>query len=77
MNYRKLFGERNWDPATPIDVGLQGFNPSKLCILRTIKADIACGLKQGIAEKIEQNDPKWMETGNWGLIQFSDKIVSL
>lgn len=75
LNYRKLFGERNWDPATPIDDALQGFNPTKLCILRTVKADIVCGLAEGVAEKIEAQDPKWMETGNWGLIQFTDKIV--
>lgn len=77
MNYRKLFGETNWDPTTPINVGLQEFNPSKLCILRTIKADIVCGLEKGIAEKTEQIEPKWMETGNWGLIQFSEKIVPI
>lgn len=67
----------NWDPKTPIDVGLQNFHPSKLCILRTIKADIVCGLKEGVAEKTEQLDPKWMETGNWGLIQYSNKIVTI
>lgn len=77
LNYRKLFGEKNWDPATSIDEGLQNFHPTKLCILRTIKADIVCGLKEGVAEKTEESDPKWMETGNWGLIQFSDKKVPI
>lgn len=67
----------NWDPATPIDVGLQNFHPSKLCILRTIKADIVCGLKEGLAEKIEKLDSQWMDTGNWGLIQYSNKIVNI
>lgn len=77
LNYRKLFGERNWDPATLLDEGLQGFHPTKLCILRTIKADIVCGLVEGLAENIEVKDPKWMETGNWGLIQFTDKIIKI
>lgn len=77
LNYRKLFGEFNWDPSTPIDIGLQNFHPSKLCILRTIKADIVCGLKAGVAETVQDKDPKWMETGDWGLIQFSDKITTI
>lgn len=77
MNYRKLFGEINWDPATPIDVGLRNFHPTKLCILRTIKADIVCGLKEGLAEDIEAKDQKWMENGDWGLIQFSNKVVAI
>ncbi|KAJ8948778.1 hypothetical protein NQ318_022909, partial [Aromia moschata] len=51
------------------------FHPTKLCILRTVKADIICGLREGLAEKIEEQDPKWMETGNWAVIQFCDKTV--
>lgn len=77
LNYRKFFGEINWDPTTPIDEALQNFNPTKLCTLRTIKADIVCGLDEGVAEKIEAINEKWMETGEYGLIQFSDKVVKL
>nr|CAH7737870.1 unnamed protein product [Callosobruchus chinensis] len=77
LNYRKLFGEKNWNPATPVEEGLQGFHPSRLAILRTIKADIVCGLPDGLAEKIEEQDPKWMETGDWGLIQYCGKIESI
>ncbi|XP_023013218.2 damage-control phosphatase ARMT1 [Leptinotarsa decemlineata] len=77
LNYRKLFGEKNWDPATSVDDALNSFNPSKLGILRTVKADIICGLSEGLAEKIEASNPNWMETGDYGLIQFSDKIVIL
>lgn len=73
MNYRKLFGEKNWDPTTPVDVALEGFNPSKLVTLRTVKADIICGLKPGIAEERTAEEPEWMRTGKWSLIQFSDK----
>ncbi|XP_030752701.1 damage-control phosphatase ARMT1-like isoform X1 [Sitophilus oryzae] len=77
LNYRKLFGEINWDPVTSVDEALQGFHPSKLCALRTIKADIVAGLKEGIAEELDKKDPKWMETGEYGLIQFSEKIVKI
>lgn len=76
MNYRKLFGEKNWDPTTPIEVALQGFRPATLCSLRTIKADIVCGLDKGVAERAEALNEKWMETGDYGLIQFSDKFIN-
>nr|CAI5834699.1 unnamed protein product [Callosobruchus analis] len=70
LNYRKLFGEKNWNPSTLVETGLQGFHPSRLAILRTIKSDVVCGLPEGVAEKIEEQDPKWMEKGDWGLIQY-------
>ncbi|KAG5885454.1 hypothetical protein JTB14_037035 [Gonioctena quinquepunctata] len=75
LNYRKLFGEKNWDPTTSIEKGLNSFNPTKLAILRIVKADIVCGLQQEVVEKVEASNPKWMETGEYGLIQFCDKIV--
>lgn len=77
LNYRKLFGEKNWDPVTAVDDALQNFNPTKLCTLRTIKADIVCGLAKGVAEKTEAINSKWMEIGDYGLIQFSDKVVQI
>ncbi|XP_057672468.1 damage-control phosphatase ARMT1-like [Diorhabda carinulata] len=77
LNYRKLFGEKNWDPATPVDEALQGFHPTKLCIIRTIKADIVCGLPNGLAEEIEAEDEKWMEKGDYGLIQFSKQKLAI
>lgn len=72
LNYRKLFGEKNWDPTTPVDTALEGFHPSPLVTLRTVKADIVCGLKPGIAEERLAEDPNWMVVGKWGLIQFSN-----
>lgn len=72
LNYRKLFGEKNWDPATPVETALQGFNPTKLCTLRTLKADMICGLKEGVAEETEAKDQDWMITGKYGVIQFCE-----
>ncbi|KRT84114.1 hypothetical protein AMK59_549, partial [Oryctes borbonicus] len=66
LNYRKLFGEKNWLPETPIEEGLQGFHPSKLCTLRTLKADIICGLTEGLAEETEAKDSDWLVSGNYG-----------
>lgn len=72
LNYRKLFGERNWEPTTPVSVALQNFQPTKMCILRTLKADIICGLRKGLAEELDETDPNWMVSGNYGVIQYSE-----
>ncbi|GJQ84217.1 hypothetical protein Trydic_g2887 [Trypoxylus dichotomus] len=77
LNYRKLFGEKNWIPETSIEEGLQGFHPSRLCTLRTLKADIICGLPEGLAEATEMKDSDWLVSGNYGVIQFCDKVVKV
>ncbi|XP_049818677.1 damage-control phosphatase ARMT1 isoform X2 [Aethina tumida] len=77
LNYRKLLGEKNWDPATPFTTSLQDFNPAPLCALRTVKAHLISGLKPGVAEKLDATNPKWMETGDYGVIQYSSKVVHL
>lgn len=72
LNYRKLFGERNWESTTPVPVARQNFNPTRWCSLRTVKADIICGLRNGVKDEIDERDPTWMTTGNYGIIQFSE-----
>lgn len=73
LNYRKLLADINWDTTTDFRTALSGFEPTNLCSLRTIKADLVCGLKPGVAEKLWAEDSKWMTTGNYGLIQFCSK----
>lgn len=73
LNYRKLLGEMNWEPTTSFDVALQGFRPSNVCSLRTVKADLICGLKPGVAQKLNELNPQWMENGDYGVIQFAQR----
>lgn len=77
LNYRKLFRETNWDPTTPVSKAQGSFGPTKLCAIRTLKADMICGLPPGLAEKIEENNSQWMVSAQYAVIQFSDKIVPL
>lgn len=73
LNYRKLIGEVNWEPSTDFTTALQGFKPNNLCALRTIKADLVAGLVKGKSEELSLSNERWMETGEYGLIQFSSK----
>lgn len=50
-----------------------GFRPSNLCTLRTVKADLICGLGAGVAEQLFAKDKEWMLTGEYGVIQFASK----
>lgn len=50
-------------------VALQGLE-LRLIVIRTIKADIVCGLAPDTAEQCEKADPKWMENGDYGVIQY-------
>lgn len=77
LNYRKLFNEKNWNPTTPVETALEGFHPTKLATLRTLKADMICGLKDGVPEQVEAKDQDWMISGKYGVIQFCEKIRTI
>uniref|UniRef100_A0A1I8PET3 Sugar phosphate phosphatase n=2 Tax=Stomoxys calcitrans TaxID=35570 RepID=A0A1I8PET3_STOCA len=72
LNYRKLLGDKNWDPTEDFLICLRGFQPTNICTLRTVKADLICGLEHGKAEDLFRQNPKWMETGEYGVIQFME-----
>ena len=56
-----------------VEVSQNGCFEKKICI-KFQKADVVVGLKEGQASKAQETDPEWMTNGNWGLIQFCDKI---
>ncbi|XP_067007683.2 damage-control phosphatase ARMT1 isoform X2 [Anabrus simplex] len=70
LNYRKLTGDINWDPTEPFSKALQGFHPTKLITLRTLKADVICGLAPGQAELISAKSEDWLISGQYAVIQF-------
>lgn len=73
LNYRKLLGDFNWDPTISFKESLRGFLPTNLCSLRTVKADLISGLEEGKAESLTELDVTWMNTGDYGVIQFAGK----
>lgn len=74
LNYRKLLGDLNWRSDTEFVEVLQSFRPTNLCTLRTIKADLICGVSTEVCANISDRNPKWMETGEYGVIQFAPKL---
>lgn len=69
LNYRKLLGDINWKYTTEFDEALRGFKPTNLVSLRTLKADLCVGLLSETIESLEKDEPGWMITGKYGLIQ--------
>ncbi|XP_071776682.1 damage-control phosphatase ARMT1 [Centroberyx gerrardi] len=70
LNYRKLTGDRDWEHTVGFDTALRGFGPSPLCSLRTLKANVQVGLQPGQGEKLSAQDPDWMTSGKYAVIQF-------
>jgi len=68
-NYRRLLGDLDWPSTTPFSKILAYF-PTPIVALRTVKAELVCGMKPGQTEFIAAQDPQWMIDGRWGLIQF-------
>lgn len=68
-NYRRLLGDCHWEFTTPFSEIVSYF-PSPLVALRTMKAELACGLPAGLPEKLTAEDPEWLTNGQRGVIQF-------
>jgi uncharacterized protein with ATP-grasp and redox domains len=73
-NYRRLLGDRDWPYTTPFSDILAYF-PASIVALRTIKAEIACGMQPGQVEKVAAQDPQWMIDGRWGVVQFHRLVI--
>lgn len=74
LNYRKLLGDINWPFNTKFTQVLGEFRPTNICALRTVKADCICELADGKADELAKVDKMWMETGQYGTIQFAPKL---
>ena len=69
-NYRRLLGDLEWPYTTPF-AEILSYVPAPIVALRTVKAEIACGMQPGQAEDVAVQDPDWMIDGRWGVVQFT------
>jgi len=75
LNYRKLLGDLDWPYDTRLSVLVRDFYPCSFAALRTLKSDLVANLdlNDQNLKQIIQNDPNWMISGDYGIIQFLKK----
>ena len=73
LNYRKLLRDFNCPVDEEFSKTLGGFGPTSLCSLRTVKADLICGVSPQIIKEIYEKQPNWMISGDYGSIHFASK----
>ncbi len=69
-NYRRLLGDRHWQPDDPF-AEIVRYIPAPLLAVRSLKSEVAAGLSPGQAEDLSVQDSDWMINGRWGVIQFA------
>lgn len=67
-HYRRLLGDRHWPYTKPFEEVL-AFFPAPILALRTLKAEVVCGLGEEQVQRVEQEDPEWLVNGRWGVAQ--------
>lgn len=68
LNYRRLVGDRRWDPATPFaDAAARLGAP--LMALRTLKSDAVAGLDAARVARLDATEPDWRVNGRHTLVQ--------
>ncbi|MBN4005556.1 MAG: protein-glutamate O-methyltransferase family protein [Nostoc sp. LPT] len=68
-NYRRLLGDRHWNFTTNI-ADIVCYLPMPMVALRTLKSEVAVGLKPEVIEKVAKSDSSWLTNGQWGVIQL-------
>ncbi|MBN3923594.1 damage-control phosphatase ARMT1 family protein [Nostoc sp. NMS4] len=68
-NYRRLLGDRHWELTTNI-TDIVCYLPVPIVALRTLKSEVAVGLKPEVIEQVAKSDSSWLTNGQWGVIQL-------
>lgn len=69
-NYRRLLGDRMWDYSAPFGKVVGAYFPCPVCALRTLKAEIGCGMSPEQVDRAKGLDKDWMVNGRFGVIHF-------
>ncbi|KAL9182798.1 hypothetical protein ACHAXT_004077 [Thalassiosira profunda] len=68
-NYRRLLGDRYWDYSAPFGDVVGCYFPCPVCALRTLKAEVGCGMEKEQVERAKGLDKEWMTNGRFGVVQ--------
>ncbi|HEX6756511.1 MAG TPA: ARMT1-like domain-containing protein, partial [Mycobacteriales bacterium] len=69
LNYRRLVGDRRWDPTTPL-AAILDYLPTPVLALRTLKSDVVVGLDPGTVAALEASGGAWRTDGTHALVQL-------
>eukprot|EP01040_Poterioochromonas_malhamensis_P004448 gene4448-4768_t len=69
-NYRRALGDRHWNYEIS-SKDILSYWPIPFCALRTLKAELACGISIDKQQEVVKEDKKWLVSGKWGVIQFT------
>ena len=73
VNYRRLVGDRHWEPTTPVSKAA-GYFPSSWVSFRTLKSELILGLSHETYSKLErESESDWLTNGQRGMITFLEK----
>lgn len=73
VNFRRLVGDRHWDPETPLDAAV-GYFYTPVLSLRTLKSELILGLTIDELNTLRnQAEEDWLINGQRGMIIFVGK----
>ncbi|NSW51804.1 MAG: protein-glutamate O-methyltransferase family protein [Anaerolineae bacterium] len=72
-NYRRVVEDRHWPFATDIRE-VTGCFHTNLLLVRTLKSELMLGLPPGVGDELSRTNPGWLIRGDFGLIQFINKM---
>ncbi len=70
-NYRRLLGDLEWDFSAPFEDVVGNYFPCPVCALRTLKAEVGCGMEKEKVENAKAVDDQWLVNGRFGVVHFS------
>ena len=76
-NYRRLLGDLEWDCSdASFDDVVGAYFPCPVCALRTLKAEIGCGMDATKVQQAAALDEHWMVNGRFGVVHFAQPSSS-
>lgn len=72
-NYRRLLGDLQWPLSTPF-AEVAGYMPAPTLALRTLKAELGCGMAEDRVAYAKAESDDWMVSGRFGVVQFWEGV---
>ena len=69
-NYRRLLGDCMWEMTAKFEDVVGSYFPCPVCALRTLKAEIGCGMDADQIERASVLDDNWQVNGRFGVVHF-------